>query len=144
PDEEPDYDPEPPAAPAASRPERRSKLDGLTKSERANLYVAASYRVEQLGPIQFRAVNLPTGAEFHVTEVFGRYHRVVSNTGGEHLLYLGECSCAHKQNGAEVCKHEAAAAAVEAFVAGDQPRQALRRQMEAARQEVEAVYGVAA
>jgi hypothetical protein len=82
--------------------------------------------------------------------VFGRFHRVISNTGGDHLLYLGECSCAHKQNGAAVCKHEAAAAAVEAFVRGDEPRQALRRQMEAARsaeaakQEVEAVYGVAA
>jgi hypothetical protein len=39
---------------------------------------------------------------------------------------------------------------VETFVRGDEPRQALRRQMEAARsaeaarQEVEAVYGVAA
>jgi hypothetical protein len=104
PDEDPeDYDPEPPAAPAASRPERRSQVDGLTKSERANLYVAERYRVEQVGPIQFRAVNVPTGAEFHVTEVFGRYHRVLSNTGGDHLLYLGECSCQHKQNGAEVC-----------------------------------------
>src|SRR6187549_752898 len=123
-----DYDPEPPAAPAARRPERRSQVDGLTRTERQHLYVAAQYRVEQVGPIQFRAVNVPTGAEFQVTEVFGRFHRVISNTGGDHLLYLGECSCQHKQHGAAVCKHEAAAAAVEAFVAGDQPRQELRRQ----------------
>jgi hypothetical protein len=149
PDEDPeDYDPEPPAAPAARRPERRSKVDGLTKSERANLYVAARYQVEQVGPIQFRAVNVPTGAEFHVTEVFGRYHRVVSNTGGDHLLYLLECSCQHKQNGAAVCKHEAAAAAVEEFVKGDRPRQDMRRQMEArqeaARREVAEVFAEAA
>jgi hypothetical protein len=52
PDEDPeDYDPEPPAAPAAGRPERRAKYDGLTRSERANLYVAERYRVEQVGPI---------------------------------------------------------------------------------------------
>src|SRR5438876_565390 len=68
----------------------RHSVDRLKKSERANLFFAARYRVEQVGPIQFRAVNVPTGAEFHVTEVFGRFHRVISNTGGDHLLYLGE------------------------------------------------------
>ena len=91
-----------------------------------------------------------TGEPTGNPEVFGRFHRVISNSGGDHLLYMLECSCQHKQNGAKVCKHEAAAASVEEFVKADAPRQEMRRQMEAARgpeavrAEVEAIYGVAA
>lgn len=108
-DDEPE--PEPPA-PAAARRERVAAYDGLTKSERQHLYVPARYVVEKVGPIQFRAVNIPTGAEFQVSVIFGRFARVTSNTGNEYLLHNGECHCAHKQNGAEVCKHEAATAKV--------------------------------
>jgi len=94
------------------RPERREYRgsDGLTKAERLSLYDAANYTVERTGPIQFRAVNV-NGAEFEVGVIFGRFARVTSNTGNEYLLHNGACHCAHKQNGAPICKHEAAAAA---------------------------------
>ena len=93
-----------------SRFERRG-ADGLTKDERQHLYRPEAYRVERTGPIQFRAVNA-NGAEFAVSVIFGRFARVTSNTGNEYLLRDGACHCAHKQNGAATCKHEAATAAV--------------------------------
>src|SRR5262249_42738563 len=132
-------------------------VDGLTKSERQALYVPANYCVEKVGPIQFRAVNEPTGAEFAVSVIFGRFARVTSNTGHEYLLADGCCSCAHKQNGAARCKHEAATAAVMVVYRQDPVfaeldaelarRRAERRQQERtekARRDIEEVFGAGA
>jgi hypothetical protein len=93
---------------------------------------------EQVGPIQFRAVNSPTGAEFRVAEVYGRFHQVTSNTGGEYLLYLGECSCPDTERAraeGRVCKHAAVVIAVEALLKNDTLRQDLRRKAAALREE---------
>src|SRR5262245_38863145 len=59
-----DWDPEPPAAPAARRPERPSKIDGLTKSERRRLYDPAAYDVSTPDEVNFAVVNRENGAAF--------------------------------------------------------------------------------
>jgi len=117
--DESDGEPEVEPAPAPRKRERIAAYDGLTKSERQALYVPEAYRVERTGPIQFRALNVPTGAEFTVSVIFGRFARVTSNTGREYLLHNGACCCAHKQNGATACKHESATAAVMAVYRQD-------------------------
>src|SRR5690349_16078830 len=99
--------------------QKPSRYDGLTRDQRATLYLPETFSVEQTGPIRFIATSIPTGAQFRVTVAYGRFFFVHSNTGNDHLVTLGCCDCKDYERGlaeGRRCKHSGACEAVENFI----------------------------
>jgi hypothetical protein len=115
------------AAAAASRRRStyRSKRDGLTQDERAQLRVPTLYEVDQVGDGHWWASIPNVDAIFAAMRVDGRTLRVLSNTGAEYVCRVEDdwsvtCPCEHVKKMREwghngLCKHAAVVIAVADF-----------------------------
>ena len=95
--------------------EPRSATDRLTVAERRTLTDPSTFAVIEENPCRYLVSSKTAFADFEVGIAYGRFIRVLSNTGGEYLWTVGErCPCPAAQH-SERCKHESAALAAEGF-----------------------------
>lgn len=107
-------EPDPPI-PTAQCP---SAYDGLTKTQRAALYLPDNYAVERVDAQRFRVTNRVNGASFALFQPYGLRDTfsVFSNTGHRYLVHRDTCECpdaaSRAREGQRPCKHAAVALAV--------------------------------